>query len=154
MADASLGISFQKGRVRYTHLTKKGGVIAYDYHGQIKYDPDIDLEDLVDRWRLDFHELINSRKPKMIAACETLESDTRDAARCQILPLGILALCCKKDEVKFVTYPPQSFIQPGPFGLPKGTKPKNEVDVTIGSYPPNWDDMQRKSVLAAWRSLR
>jgi len=38
-------------------------------------------------------------------------------------------------------------------GLPKGAKPLNECDSLIGSHPPNWDNAQRYSALAAWMIL-
>ncbi|TPK23415.1 hypothetical protein FJ872_03530 [Mesorhizobium sp. B2-5-9] len=152
MAKIIVGLSYQKGRIRHTTISENGERFQYVAHGSIKYDPDLPLGELVERWRLDFDELLKAQKPVIVGATEILESGSRNSARYQILPLGLTALSCQKCDVPLKVFSPQAFIKGGPFGLAQGVRPISQVDSQFGSHSPNWDDMQRKSALAAWRA--
>ncbi|MER9356212.1 hypothetical protein [Mesorhizobium sp. LSJC269B00] len=147
-----MGFSYQKGKIRYSTLSNIASNLTYLNHGSIKYDVELDLSDLVERWRLDFNELFKAQKPDLVSSIEIWESKSRNSSRYQILPLGILSQCCKSNNIPIKVFTPQAFIKGGPFGLPAGAKPIHAVDAKFQAHPPLWDEMQRKSVLVAWRA--
>ncbi|MER8785863.1 hypothetical protein NKH60_32605 [Mesorhizobium sp. M1006] len=123
-----MGFSYQKGRIRYSTLSQDKPNLTYLAHGSVKYDPELGLVDLVERWRLDFIEILRANKPDLVSSIEIWESNSRNSSRYQILPLGILSQSCKTHNAPLRAFSPQAFIKGGPFGLPAGAKPIDAVD--------------------------
>lgn len=149
-----LGFSFQKGKIRYSMLNDNSGHLILDQRGKIDYDVDLNLPSLADRWNLSLNEVIDETDPDLLSALQVYESENLDSAKFQIMPLTSLAAISFSRHIPLHPYTFQSLRSGKPFGLPSKTKPIDEVDNTFGAHPPHWDDVQRRSVLVAWRAYR
>ncbi len=148
------GFVFQKGRIRLSVLERPVDQVQFRECRIIKVDPDLPMPELMERYASHFRSAIDEFQPEIIAARKVFNSLNLATAECQIAPFGILAYVSGEKGLIFKNYIPAALRSPGPFGLPKGTKPVEAVEVEFGAHPPNWDDLQKASVLVAWRALR
>ena len=149
----SVGLSFQKGRMRLTVLEIVDEKVKYQDGRPITVDPDLPIPDLMDRYATQVRTLIGEFTPNIVAVRQVWDSKNVDAAMCQVAPPGITAYVCHERGISFASYTPQALRQPKPFGLDRGVNPLEAVDGIFGQHPPYWDDMQKASLLVAWRAL-
>jgi hypothetical protein len=149
----AIGLSFQKGRIRATVLEQANGSIVFQLARAITVDPELSLPDLMDRYATQVRLLIEEFAPDVVAVRQVWDSKNMVAAMCQVAPTGIAAYVCHQMNVTFRAYTPQALRQPKPFGLNKGVKPIDAVNEKFGEHPPHWDEMQKTSLLVAWRAL-
>lgn len=149
-----IGLNFQKGRIRVSIMDRDAnGSIALLSARQIAIDPDLPLPELMERYASQFRILMDEYQPDLIAARQVWDINSVDAAVSQVAPFGIAAYACNERNMKFYHYTPQSLRQPTRFKLAKGVSPLAAVDGIFGSHPPYWDDIQKTSLLVAWRAL-
>jgi hypothetical protein len=148
-----IGLSFQKGRIRLTVLDLLKGEVKYHESRAITVDPDLPIPDLMDRYATQIRTLIGEFAPQIVAVRQVWNSKNVDAAMCQVAPPAIAAYVCHERGIPFTTYTPQALRQPKPFGLDRGVNPLEAVNDNFGEHPPYWDDMQKSSLLVAWRAL-
>ncbi|WP_162005820.1 crossover junction endodeoxyribonuclease RuvC [Bradyrhizobium betae] len=128
------------------------GSITLLYARQITIDPDLPLPELMERYASQFRILIDEYGPDLVAARQVWDINGVDAAVSQVAPFGIAAYVCNERDIRFCHYTPQALKQPTRFNLAKGVNPLSAVDGTFGSHPPYWDDIQKTSLLVAWRA--
>lgn len=150
----ALGFSFQKGKIRYSLLDDHSSSLSLTNRGKIDYDADLDLPTLSDRWGLSLNEVVDEAAPDILAALQVYDSDNLDTAKFQIMPLTSLAVISFSRHLPLRCYTFQSLRSGTAFGLASKTKPIEVVDDHFGSHPPHWDDVQRRSLLVAWRAHR
>jgi hypothetical protein len=148
-----VGFSFQKGRFRLAVLERTGAHIQVNVSRATPIDPKLPYCELMDRYASHFRSVKDEFKPGVMAARQSWESSSLDAAIFQITPLGLLGCVAHAEGVPLIAYTPQALRQGTSFGLAKGSNPLAAVDGQFGSYPPHWDDMQKYAVLVAWRAL-
>jgi hypothetical protein len=148
-----VGFSFQKGRFRVVALERTTAGIQVNHSRSVLIDPDLPYPELMDRYASHFRSVKEEFKPTAIAARQSWESKSLDAAVFQVTPLGLLGYVAHTESIPFRGYTPQALRQGTSFGLLKGTKPLGVIDARFGTHPPHWDDMQKYAVLAAWRAL-
>jgi hypothetical protein len=149
----TLGLSFQKGRMRVTIMDSDDGVVSYHTGRAINIDPELSIPDLMERYATQMRALVDEFSPQLIASKQVWESKNVAASLCQVTPIGIAGLISHEKGLAFASYTPQALRQAKPFGLPKGSNPIEAIDGQFGSHPPYWDDIQKASLLVAWRAL-
>lgn len=149
----AMGLSFQKGRIRVTVMDRTAGAINFHTSRAINIDPNLLIPDLMERYASQIRALIDEFSPGVIAAKQVWESKNVASALCQVAAFGIAAYICGERGLRFASYTPQALRQPKPFGLAKGINPIDTIDGEFGTHPPYWDDIQKASLLAAWRAL-
>lgn len=120
---------------------------------KIDIDGELPFPELMDRYKRDLQNELAAHLPDIVAVKVTFDPTTISAAKGSCMPSGILALVCHTRQLPLVEFTAASFRHPGPFGLPMGSKPVDQIDPRFGAHPPYWDKLQKETVLAAWRAL-
>ncbi|MBT3237358.1 MAG: hypothetical protein HOL37_07800 [Rhodospirillaceae bacterium] len=148
----AIGFNFAKGQLRYTVLEGTKGSPLFQNKGKLDISPDTPTTDLMNWIHSNVDTIIKRVKPDAIAARMHWKITRQDQAKNFLFPMGILNLYCYNENLPINVFGTQAMTAKK-LGLPKGAKPLNECDSLIGSHPPNWDNAQRYSALAAWMIL-
>lgn len=148
-----LGFNFHKGVIRIAVLKLTDDEIHYVNHDVITVDDTLPLPDLMNRYKQEFKALIAKYKPTIIAVRNIFESSNRNQAKCQIMPIGILAsLPDSSTTHNLVDFTDAALRANKKFGLKKEDNITDEINRKFGNHPPHWKQAER-SILVAWRAL-
>jgi len=148
----SIGLNLAKGDLYYTCLEGTLGKPTLLGKGKLSFNVKWSTQEQAEWFDKNFRALFSKYKPEVIGYRVSTSIGKDDQYQYLIFPWGVLNLVAQdlKLSSKFLTtrkFTARFFKQPKPFNR------FHFVDTIVGEHPPNWNDNQRLSALAALSNL-
>lgn len=147
-----IGFEIKKGELRFSVLEGAVDAPVWVTHGRRVFNAESPRTDLMSWFKQNFLEIVTACSPEKISYRVSLNAKTVAQNAYLLFPWGILNLIAFEKSIPICEFNKMTFTAKR-FGLPKGVKPDEQLDVLFGARPPHWDDAQKISVLAAWAGL-